>query len=276
MRFSPFFALAAVLGVALASAGYAHCARAHVADRTKGKANPDAGLFEPNEGFFKRGPVDERTLALTFDDGPHPGCGEALLDKLRELDVRATFFVVGKRVQARPDLVRRMIAEGHEVGNHTEDHIRLYKLPPAEIARELLECERDVRRATGHGMAFMRPPGMHFTPSVLNVADFLGYITVDVNNVAGDYPPGGGVSDLTPEEAEAYGLQPEAIVAKVERQFKPGTIVLLHDNPITLAALPEIVARARAQGYRFVTTSEMLASLPEPVRVEANPVRARR
>ena len=83
------------------------------------------------------------------------------------------------------------------------------------------------------------------------------------------------MSDLTPEEAEAYGLQPEAIAAKVERQFKPGTIVLLHDNPVTLAALPEIVARARAEGYRFVTTSEMLASLPEPVRVVANPRVAR-
>ena len=164
-----------------------------------------------------------------------------------------------------------MIAEGHEVGNHTEDHTRLYDLPPARIAEELRRCETDVRRATGRSMAFARPPGMHFTPTVLAVARFLGYITVDVNNVAGDYPPGGGVSDLTPEEAEAYDLRPEQIAAKVERQLKPGTIVLLHDNAITLAALPEIVAKARAQGYRFVTTAQMLASLPEPVRVEANP-----
>ncbi len=267
----PILLAASAFGAALTSIGLAHHKKADTAPRHKG-ASPDAGLYDPVDGLFKRGPHDERTLALTFDDGPHPGCGEALLDKLRELDVKATFFVVGARVKARPDLVRRMLAEGHEVGNHTEDHLRLHQLPPERIVAELRGCETDVRRATGHSMAFMRPPGMRFTPTVLNVARFLGYVTVDVNNVAGDYPPNGGVSDLTPEEAEAYGLLPEAIAAKVERQFKPGTIVLLHDNPVTLAALPEIVAQARAQGYRFVTTSEMLASLPDPVRVEANPV----
>ncbi len=276
-------ALAALVGVALTSTGV-HAAlvrRGEIAKKPSKpvvakRREPNEGLFDPVNGLFKRGPRDARTLVLTFDDGPHPESAGRLLDTLRALDVKATFFVVGERVKAHPRIVRRMLAEGHEVGNHTEDHQRLFDLSAERIGQELQGCEDDVRRATGRAMAFMRPPGMHFTPLVLQVAHDYGYVTVDVNNVAGDYAPNGGLSDLTPEEAVAYGAEPAQIVEKVERQFKPGTIILLHDNPVTLLAVPEIVARARAQGYRFVTTAEMLASLPEPVRVVANPVAPRR
>lgn len=281
----PMF-LPTLVGFALASTGVrANAERRSGAEKAKPQrtiislvARPVApkvrlneGLFDPADGLFKRGPRDERTLVLTFDDGPHPDSAEPLLDVLKALDVKATFFVVGGRVKARPDIVRRMLAEGHEVGNHTEDHQRLHELSDARIAEELRGCEADVRAATGHGMTLMRPPGMRFTPAVLAVARSQGYVTVDYNNVAGDYVPNGGVSDLTPEEASAYGLDKATIVERVERQLKPGTIILLHDNAVTLSAVPEIVARARAQGYRFITTAEMLASLPDPVRIVANP-----
>lgn len=282
--------LPTLLGIALASSGVrAEAERRNppVKKRTKqtvislvAKAVPsrpelNEGLYDLADGLFKRGPRTERTLVLTFDDGPHPDSAAPLLDLLKRLDVKATFFVVGGRVKARPDLVRRMIAEGHEVGNHTEDHQRLHELSEAKVAQELSECEADVRAATGRGMSLMRPPGMRFTPAVLAVARAQGYVTVDYNNVAGDYVPNGGLSDLTPEEVAAYGLDPKTIVARVERQFKPGTIILLHDNATTVSAVAEIVARARAQGYRFVTTAEMLASLPDPVRIVANPVEKR-
>ena len=279
--------ISALVGIVLASSGVrAEAERRNLPRTTKStrtvinlvaKAIPprpelNEGLYEPGEGLFKRGPRTERTLVLTFDDGPHPNSAAPLLDLLGKLDVKATFFVVGGRVKARPDLVRRMIAEGHEVGNHTEDHQRLHDLPEAKVVQELSECEADVRAATGRGMTLMRPPGMRFTPAVLAVARAQGYITVDYNNVAGDYVPNGGLSDLTPEEVAAYGLDPKTIVGRVEKQFKPGTIILLHDNATTVSAVAEIVARARAQGYRFVTTAEMLASLPDPVRIVANPL----
>ena len=279
--------ISALVGIVLASSGVrAEAERRNPPRTTKptrtvislvAKAIPprpelNEGLYYPGEGLFKRGPRTERTLVLTFDDGPHPDSAAPLLDLLGKLGVKATFFVVGGRVKARPDLVRRMIAEGHEVGNHTEDHQRLHDLPEAKVVQELSECEADVRAATGRGMTLMRPPGMRFTPAVLAVARARGYITVDYNNVAGDYVPNGGLSDLTPEEVAAYGLDPKTIVERVERQFKPGTIILLHDNATTVSAVAEIVARARAQGYRFVTTAEMLASLPDPVRIVANPV----
>jgi peptidoglycan/xylan/chitin deacetylase (PgdA/CDA1 family) len=233
--------------------------------------NVDSGLFDPAEGYLKRGSREEKTLVLTFDDGPHPDSAERLLDLLRELDVKATFFVVGERVETHPEVVRRMLEEGHEVANHTQDHLRLHELPEAKIVEELKDCEEAVKKATGVGMAFMRPPGMRFTPKVMATAKSLGYIMVGVNNVAGDYMPNGGLSDLTPDEARELHLEPKDIADKVERQFKPGTIILLHDNPVTVEAVPDIVARARAQGYRFITTAELMADLPEPVKVVANP-----
>jgi peptidoglycan/xylan/chitin deacetylase (PgdA/CDA1 family) len=233
--------------------------------------NVEDGLFDPAEGYLKRGSREEKTLVLTFDDGPHPESAERLLDLLRELDIKATFFVVGQRVQMHPDVVRRMLAEGHEVANHTEDHLRLHELPEAKIVEELKACEADVRKATGFGMAFMRPPGMRFTPKVMSTARALGYVMVGVNNVSGDYVPNGGLSDLTPEEARELHLEPKDIADKVEKQFKPGTIILLHDNPVSVEAVPDIVARAKSQGYRFITTAELMAGLPEPVKIVANP-----
>ena len=97
MRFPALLTAPLVLGVALTSI----CMARHAgSDRPLPKgARPDAGLFDPVDGLFKRGPLEERTLVLSFDDGPHPESCEPLLDKLRELDVKATFFVVGERVQ---------------------------------------------------------------------------------------------------------------------------------------------------------------------------------
>lgn len=234
--------------------------------------NATEGFYNAADAYLKRGPRDEKTLVLTFDDGPHPESGNRLLDILRELDVKATFFVVGRRVKAHPEIVQRMIDEGHEVANHTNDHTRLYNLTTEAMANEIKGCEDEVRKATGRGMVFMRPPGMHFNPQVLAETKAQGYITVGVNCVAGDYVANGGLAELTPVEAQEMGLQPHQIANRIERQFKPGAIILLHDNPVSIEAVADIVARARTQGYRFVTTSELMASLPEPVKVVANPV----
>lgn len=286
MRPSNSLVLPILLGAALAAAGVrAENGRRGEVSKAKSQKttinlvarpapanrNVEEGYFDPADGLLKRGSREEKTLVLTFDDGPHPQSAETLLDELKKLDVKATFFVVGERVRSHPDVVRRMLAEGHEVGNHTEDHARLHELSPERIVEELRTCELEVRRVTGRSMAYMRPPGMRFNPTVLAKARGLGYVTVGYNNVAGDYVPNGGVSDLTPEEADALGLSPAVIADRVEKQLKPGTIILLHDNPVTVAAVPDIVARARAQGYRFVTTAELMASLPEPVRIVANP-----
>lgn len=243
-----------------------------IVKRVSTNRNAEEGFYNSSEAYLKRGPRDERTLVLTFDDGPNPESANRLLDILRELDIKATFFVVGRRVSAHPEIVQRMIDEGHEVANHTQDHQRLFNLPTEKVVEEIKDCEENVRKATGRGMAFLRPPGMHFTPQVLADTKAQGYITVGVNCVAGDYVANGGLAELTSAEAEELGLQPHQIADRIEKQFKPGAIILLHDNPVSIEAVADIVARARTQGYRFVTTSELMASLPEPVKVVANPV----
>src|SRR5689334_14405536 len=123
----PALALVTFVGLAHAHHGE-ETLRPKLAAKAPVSRNVEDGLFDPAEGYLKRGSREEKTLVLTFDDGPHPESAERLLDLLRELEVKATFFVVGQRVQMHPDVVRRMLAEGHEVANHTEDHLRLHEL----------------------------------------------------------------------------------------------------------------------------------------------------
>lgn len=193
-------------------------------------------------------------VCLTIDDGPHPGSMDSILDTLKSQDVRATFFVVGKVVDQHPDLVRRMMAEGHEVGNHTYTHKRLNMMPIASAKQEIAACAASVKRATGADMTLMRPPGMEYNNEVLSLAQDMGYVTVHWNVVAADYLP----------------VDPAIIVNRVMNQTKDGSVILLHDSPDTARALPLIVKALKAKGYKFVTTTQMLARLPRPVYVASN------
>ncbi|MBS1715593.1 MAG: polysaccharide deacetylase family protein [Armatimonadetes bacterium] len=195
-----------------------------------------------------------REVCLTFDDGPHRESMTKILDALRDANVRATFFVVGKVVEKEPALVRRMMQEGHEVGNHTYSHKRLTQMALESAKQEIRACASSVERATGAKMSLLRPPGMSYDRSVLDLARELGYVTVHWNVVAADYVP----------------VAPDTIRARVMRQVKDGSVVLLHDSPDTAAALPLIIRDLRAKGFGFVTASQMLARLPRPVFVATN------
>ena len=193
-------------------------------------------------------------VCLTFDDGPHPGSMDKILDTLKTQDVKATFFVVGKMVDLHPELVRRMMAEGNEVGNHTYTHKRLNQMPLASAKQEIAACAASVKRATGADMTLMRPPGMEYNNDVLYLAQQMGYVTVHWNVVAADYMP----------------LDPQIIVQRVLNQTKDGSVILLHDSPDTAKALPTLIKALKSQGYKFVTTSQMLSRLPRPVYVASN------
>jgi peptidoglycan/xylan/chitin deacetylase (PgdA/CDA1 family) len=195
-----------------------------------------------------------KEVALTIDDGPKPENARALLDLLGKYDVRATFFVVGKQVQKYPALVRRMMDEGHEVGNHTEDHITLKGLKEKQIREEIVACDKAVFRATGAHTNVFRPPGMRFDQTVLSTAQEIGFVTVHWNVAVGDY----------------VDLKPEEIARKVLAKTQPGSVILLHGHPDTVKALPTILESLKARGYRFVTVSQMLARLPRPVYVKTN------
>ncbi len=195
-----------------------------------------------------------KEVALTFDDGPYGETTEDILQTLKDNDVQATFFVVGRHVDERPGLVRKIMSEGHEVGNHTYSHPRLTQITHGQAKEELELCEQAVLNATGAHMNLMRPPGMNFDDGLLSLAQDMGYTTVHWNALAGDYLP----------------VEPGMIVKRVLWQVQPGSVILLHDSPDTARALPELIRRLKVDGYRFVTVTQMLARLPRPVFLASN------
>lgn len=187
---------------------------------------------------------EPKTIALTFDDGPHKAWTPKLLATLQALDVKATFFVVGKMVEKAPWLVREEAALGHDIGNHTYHHYNLDLLSEIQIEREYKACSDAVQRATGVRPIFCRPPGGRFDCDVVKAAENQKLWTVLWTDDPGDF--------ARPSAA--------TLVDRIDHQMKQGGILLLHDGiPQTIEILPELVARLRAKGYRFVTCSQLLA-----------------
>ena len=183
-------------------------------------------------------------VALTFDDGPHGQKSLDLLDLLRKLQVPATFFVVGMQVKKYPQIVERMILEGHEVGNHTYHHYRLPKIPLEEVAGELNSTRTLLQEVIGSRTRLVRPPGGEYNPAIQRVMEQNGYANILWTDDPADYAPGRSAGQI-----EGF----------VMRDITPGGIILLHDGVLpTMAALPRIVARIRAKGLTFVTVSELI------------------
>lgn len=214
-------------------------------------------LYSHKDGILHHGNRDLPEIALTIDDGPHADVCPRMLDTLKTLGVPATFFVVGEKVKERPELVRRMLDEGHEVANHTQTHLRLTKLRPDQVRKEIDHCTTNVERASGQSVRLMRPPGVKYDQEVLNALGERNMVLVDWTCAAEDY------NDVTPD----------FIVDRVTSRVGNGSIVLLHqDRMATVEALPRIVSTLRQRGYRFVSVSEMLNHLPKPVQIVVNPV----
>ena len=189
-----------------------------------------------------RGNPARREIALTFDDGPHPAFTVRLLDLLKAEGVPATFFVVGKKAEAAPTLIRRMVAEGHEVGNHTFSHVTLTKIPVLDVAAEYRATSDLIRRLTGKRPAYCRPPGGDYDPDVIRAAGADGMTTVLWTDDPGDYA--NPTADL--------------LLRRATNKLENGAVILLHDGPTsTLAMLPAFIAGARARGFRFVSLHDL-------------------
>ena len=212
------------------------------------KREERVGLYLPK---LIRGNPREKLLALTFDDGPHPVFTEELLALLKQEDVKATFFVVGKMVEKNPQLLKQIAADGHMIGNHTFSHVTLTKIPMNEVRAEYEACNDVVEDVTGQRMRFCRPPGGDYDRQVVRAATEQGLTTVLWTDDPGDYAnPGTHV-----------------IEAKTLKRLSNGGIILLHDGiQQTLDVLPQIIHYAKSQGYRFVTVDELLGSLFPPMR----------
>jgi len=192
-------------------------------------------------------------IALTFDDGPHEGFTDRLLDTLKANHVVATHFLIGRNVRKHPELARRIALEGHEVANHGMNHIRSDKLTAKQLTWEIARANDAIESATKVRAAFFRPPGGTVDPSLVEVSNALGQTVALWTVSAGDFTSQGN-------EPTAEQIADRAVAAA-----KPGAIMILHDpmEP-TLEALPYIIRRLRAKGYYFVTMSQ-LAAMPGAV-----------
>ena len=208
-----------------------------------------SGLSEKPEYVYSSHMNDGNKIALTFDDGPHPVYTPIILDILKEYDVHATFFLIGENAERNPDLVRRILREGHEIGNHTYLHKNLREHTPGCIYEEISMAEEAILRIADQRTKLLRPPGGLYDKQVCETARRLDYdiILWTVDTLDWTHP--------TSKE----------IVEKVESSVQCGDIILCHDfiggapSP-TPDAIKRIIPDLLGQGYEFVSVSELIYS----------------
>jgi peptidoglycan/xylan/chitin deacetylase (PgdA/CDA1 family) len=190
----------------------------------------------------------EKVVALTYDDGPHPRFTPQLLDVLDKHGVKATFFMIGRKMEKYPNIVRDVAKRGHVVANHTYTHPKNIDFDTeAQVKSELERCEDVIERLVGEKAHLFRPPKGLFDGMVLNIANEQGYKTV-LWTVCADH-----------HDAPT----PRLMAKRVLQHIRPGSIVLAHDGYFgtrwkDVAATALIIEGLRKQGYRFVTVPEML------------------
>lgn len=199
-------------------------------------------------------------VALTFDDGPDAVWTPQILDILKRENVSGSFYIVGQNGQAYPNLVKRIVNEGHDIGNHSFTHPNMGELPEALNAIELNATQRLIQSLTGRSTNLMRPPFLGDTQpgtaeqvAPLVLAKHLGYLTIGLHIDPNDW--------ARPGREEIVRRTVEGITNKSPDPDKRGQIVLLHDaggdRQQTVDALPQIIQQLKAKGYRFVTTTEL-------------------
>jgi peptidoglycan/xylan/chitin deacetylase (PgdA/CDA1 family) len=235
-----------VVGALLAAGGAAGCG-----DGTGGRAGAVRGrqAMKEQAAAVKRPVIPAmrrincaraRCVALTFDDGPGDYTG-ALLNQLRSSRVRATFFLLGLEVPGRGHLVRRMVYEGHEVGNHTWSHKNLTTLTPAEIRDQVGRAQQVIQSAGGVAPKLFRPP---YGATDERVGRIVGMPQIAWNVDTMDW------SRVKTTKSKT--------VVEWARHAQPGGIILMHDiYPDTVKAVPKVVMELRRRGFTLVTVSEL-------------------
>ncbi len=205
----------------------------------EGPAAGASGQAEIPAGAEDSQAAEQKYVAITFDDGPRRDTTALLLDGLLERGVAATFFVIGEQVPANQDLLQRMKAEGHQIGNHTYSHVRLKTAANDTILDEIHKSETLIREAVGEGSYWLRPPyGLITAKQAKLVKTPMIYWTVD--------------------SEDWKLLDAGKVTERVMDSVGPGDVILLHDfYPSSVDAALEIVDRLLAQGYVFVTLEEL-------------------
>ena len=179
-------------------------------------------------------------IALTFDDGPHPVYTPKLLDGLKERNVKATFFVVGKNIEGREDIIKRMDEEGHLIGNHTYDHVKITGLPEEEACAQITKTSELVKEITGKNTEFVRPPFGAWDKKLE-----CGFEMFPV------------LWSIDPRDWTTKNV--DAVVQKVLSRAEENSIILLHDYyDSSVEAALKIVDALLERGFEFVTVDELV------------------
>jgi peptidoglycan-N-acetylglucosamine deacetylase len=203
-------------------------------------------------------PVREKVIALTFDDGPNEPATGLILDALKRHQVKATFFLIGANVERYPETARRIKAEGHLIGNHTFRHSRFDQSAASAIAQDIADGCRALEAVTGVKPLWFRPPYGINGPGMEETCRVQGLAIAGWSADANDWNP--------------HSI--EELVDRIVAQATPGDIILLHDGwethhgadrQNTVAAVPLILEKLKAQGFRFVTVPDLLRAAGRPV-----------
>jgi peptidoglycan/xylan/chitin deacetylase (PgdA/CDA1 family) len=196
-------------------------------------------------------PRGTKQIALTYDDGPNDPHTLRLLEVFAKHGVHATFFLIGRYVQQRPDVVREIVKAGHVVGNHTFTHPLLIFKSTTEVRKELSDCRSALHDAVGEHSDLFRPPFGGRRPAVLGIVRELGFQPVMWNVTGYD-----------------WNAPPSAVIErKVVKQIRGGDVILLHDGghkqlgadrSQTVLATENLIKRYKQEGYEFVTIPKMM------------------
>ena len=216
--------------------------------RAQNNMQPDVGtenkqLLEENGGICL-GKDSEKVIYLTFDEGYEAGYTENILNTLKGNDIKATFFITSHYLNTAPELVERMINEGHIVGNHTSTHPSMPSISDEEIEKEIMQLHHAIYEKFNYEMKYIRPPKGEFNGRTLKKSAELGYKTVMWSFAYLDW-------DEKKQPTNEYARQ------MIINNFHPGEIMLLHPNSKTNSEVLDIIIKeAKNQGYEFKLLNE--------------------
>ena len=199
--------------------------------------------------FLLNGDRTKREVALTFDDGPDNKFTPQVLDALKKAGVKATFCVVGNRVKAHPEIMKRIIKEGHAIANHSYSHPNFPKLKIEEFRNQITNTDKIIHKVTGYKTSIVRPP----------------YGSINEEEIKWLAHEKKKIVNWDVDSLDWKGLSAEEVSTNILAQVKPGSIILQHsaggegeDLSGTVKALPEIISKLKDDGVKFVTVPDML------------------
>lgn len=210
------------------------------------------GCYRVDSGFFIeikcKGDSSAKLMALTFDDGPSAQITPGILDILNEQQVKATFFCIGRNIEGNEALIKRMHAEGHTIGNHSDSHAFWFDMfPVSKMMADLSQFDWKIKNVLGMRTRMFRPPYGVTNPTVKKVI------------LQGNYfPIGWSIRSM-----DTVIKDKNKLLEKVKSRFAPGAVLLFHDTcEVTKEILKELITNAKQQGYQWVTVDQLFRIQP--------------